>query len=131
MTDYLFQGGYKNKAGEVKVNLLLIHFKDESNIHFIYSPHLDLTGYGKNLKDAKHSFEIVFEDFIDYTLKKKTLGKILSNLGWELKGTLKRPRKILAPSITSVISQNKYVSEIFDKYPVNTFHQEVGIPALA
>ncbi len=131
MTDYLFQGGYKNKAGEVKVNLLLIHFKDESNIHFIYSPHLDLTGYGQNLKDAKKSFEIVFEDFIDYTLKKKTLGKILSKLGWELKGTLKRPRKILAPSITSVISQNKYVSEIFDKYPVNTFHQEVGIPALA
>ncbi|HEX9650716.1 MAG TPA: hypothetical protein VGA21_09150 [Cyclobacteriaceae bacterium] len=131
MAEYLFRGGYKNRAVEVKVNLLLFHFKDESNIHFIYSPHLDLTGYGQNLKDAKKSFEIVFEDFIDYTLKKRTLGKILTNLGWELKGTLKRPKKVLAPSITSVISQNDYVSEIFDKYPVNTFHQEVGIPAFA
>ena len=131
MAEYIFQGGYKNKAGEVIVNLFLIHFKDESNIHFIYSPHLDLTGYGQNLKEAKKSFKIVFEDFVDYTLKKKTLGKILTDLGWELKGTLKRPKKVLAPSITSVISQNDFVSEIFDKYPVNTFHQEVGIPAFA
>tara|TARA_R110002049_G_scaffold162031_1_gene327655 strand:+ start:10900 stop:11295 length:396 start_codon:yes stop_codon:yes gene_type:complete len=131
MAEYFFQGGYKNNAGKVKINLLLIHFKDESNIHFIYSPHLDLTGYGHNLKDAKKSFEIVFEDFVDYTLKKKSLGKILTDLGWELKGTLKRPKKVLAPSITSVIGKNDYVSEIFDKYPVNTFHQEVGIPAFA
>lgn len=56
MAEYLFQGGYKNSVGEVKVNLLLIHFKDESNIHFIYSPHLDLTGYGHSLKDSKKSF---------------------------------------------------------------------------
>lgn len=92
MIEYLFQKDYKNRVGEVKVNLLLIHFKDESGINFIYSPHLDLTGYGNNLRDAKKSFEIVFEDFVDYTLKKKTLGKILTNLGWELKGTLKIPK---------------------------------------
>ncbi|HEX9828118.1 MAG TPA: hypothetical protein VGA80_16075 [Flavobacteriaceae bacterium] len=131
MAEYLFKGGYKNKVGEVGVNLLLIHFKDEGNIHFIYSPHLDLTGYGQDLEDAKKSFEIVFEDFVDYTLKKKTLGKVLSNLGWELKGAQKRPKKLLAPSITSVIGKNEYVSKIFDKYPVNTFHQEVGIPAFS
>lgn len=131
MAEYLFQGGYKNSVGEVKVNLLLIHFKDESNIHFIYSPHLDLTGYGHSLKDSKKSFEIVFEDFVDYTLKKGTLGKLLTKLGWELKGTLKKPKKLLAPSIISVISQNEYVSEIFDKYRVNTFHKEVGFPAFA
>ena len=81
MAEYLFHGDYRNKAGEIKVNLLLIHFQDENNIHFNYSPHLDLTGYGNNLKESKDSFEIVFEDFVDYTLKKKTLGKVLANLG--------------------------------------------------
>jgi len=131
MAEYIFKVDYKNKTEYGKVKLLLVHFKDENNVHFIYSPHLDLTGYGKNLREAKKSFEIVFEDFIDYTLKKKTLGKVLTNLGWELKGSLKKPRKILAPSITSVIKENDYVSEIFDKYPVNTYHKEVGIPALA
>lgn len=131
MAQYIFEGGYKNKKGYVKVKLLLFHFKDENNIHFIYSPHLDLTGYGNNVEEAKKSFEIVLEDFVDYTLKKKTMGRVLSGLGWKLKGSAKRPKKIIAPSITTVIEKNKYVSDIFDKYPVNTFHQEVGLPALA
>lgn len=131
MAQFLFKGDYKSNTGEVTVNLLLFHFKDENDINFIYSPHLDLTGYGSSLTEAKKSFEIVFEDFIDYTLKKRTLGKVLTKLGWEVKGTVKKPKRILAPSITSVINKNDYVSEIFDKYPVNTFHQKVGIPAFA
>ena len=114
----------------IKVQLLLFHFTDENSVHFIYSPHLDLTGYGTDPAEAKRSFEIVLEDFIDYTLKKKTLAKVLTELGWTLKGSAKKPKRILAPSITSVIKDNKYVSEIFDKYPVNTYHQEVGLPAL-
>ena len=129
MAQYIFEGGYTNEKGNVIVRLLLFHFEDENMIHFIYSPHMDLTGYGNDIVEAKKSFEIVLEDFVDYTLKKKTLGKVLSNLGWELKGSAKKPKKILAPSITSVIKENKYVSEIFDKYPVNTYHQEVGLPA--
>ena len=129
MAQYIFEGKYQNKSTSVKVKLLLVHFKDENNIHFIYSPHLDLTGYGVDLAEARKSFEIVFEDFVDYTIKKKTLGKVLTNLGWELKGTARHPKKVVAPSITSVISDNKYISEIFDKYPVNTYHQEVGLPA--
>jgi hypothetical protein len=128
MTQYIFKSDFKSKEGVVKVNLLLVHFTDENDVDLIYSPHLDLTGYGKNLIDAKKSFKIVFEDFIDYTLKKKTLGKVLLDLGWEVKGNKKMPKKVLAPSIASVISSNDYVSEIFDKYPVNTYHQEVGIP---
>ena len=131
MAQYIFKGGYENKSGNVIVMLLLFHFEDENKIHFIYSPHLDLTGYGNNIKEAKKSFEIVFEDFIDYTLKKRTLGKVLSNLGWKLKGSTKKPGKVIAPSITSVIKDNEYISEIFDKYPVNTYHQEVGLPAFA
>jgi len=130
MSHYIFEGKYQNSSSSVKVRLLLFQFKDENNVHFIYSPHLDLSGYGNNTEEARKSFGIVFEDFIDYTLKKKTLSKVLTELGWELKGSAKRPKKILAPSITSVIMDNKYVSEIFDKYPVNTYHQEVGLPSL-
>lgn len=131
MPQYIFKKGIKKNSNLINVRLLLIHFKDENDVHFIYSPHLDLTGYGKDLTEAKKSFEIVFDDFIDYTLKKKTLGQVLTKLGWELKGSLKKPKKIIAPSITTVISENKYVSDIFDNYPTKTFHQEVGIPAMA
>ena len=84
MSQYIFEGKYQNKSGSVKVKLLLLHFEDEHKVHFIYSPHLDLTGYDNNFEEARKSFEIVFEDFIDYTLKKKTLNKVLTGLGWEL-----------------------------------------------
>ncbi len=131
MTQYIFEKGYKNDYIIVKVKLLLIHFEDENNIQFIYSPHLDLTGYGESLNNARNSFEIALEDFVDYTLKKKTIGKVLSGLGWEIVGSKKKPKKVLAPSIASVINENEYVSEIFDKYSTNTFHQEVGLPAFS
>lgn len=130
MGQCIFEDKYLSNSAGVRVRLLLFHFTDENNVHFIYSPHLDLTGYGTDQDEAKESFKIVFEDFVDYTLAKKTLGKVLTSLGWELKGSAKKPKKVLAPSIISVIKENEYVSEIFDKYPVNTYHQEVGLPAL-
>jgi hypothetical protein len=131
MSQFIFKKGIRKNSNLIGVSLLLIYFKDENNVHFIYSPHLDLTGYGNNLSEAKASFEIVFDDFIDYTLKKKTIGKVLTKLGWQLKGSVKKPKNVIAPSITSIISENEYVSDIFDKYPTKTFHQEVGIPAMA
>lgn len=131
MAEYLFEGDYQNNAGKVELQIILIHFQDESKVHFIYSPHLDLTGYGMSEEEAKSSFTIVLEDFIDYTLKKKTLGTILKKLGWSMKGTMKRPKNVVAPSLATAISDNDYVSEIFDKYPVNTYKQSVGMPAFA
>ena len=131
MATYIFEGKYQNSSSSVKVKLLLFQFIDENKVHFIYSPHLDLTGYGNTAEEARKSFKIVFEDFVDYTLKKKTLGKVLTDLGWKLKGSAQRPKKVLAPSITSIIKDNKFVSEIFDKYPVSTYHQEVGLPAFS
>ena len=131
MSQYIFKKGIQKDTSLISVKLLLIHFKDENKVNFIYSPHLDLTGYGNNLSEAKASFEIIFDDFIDYTIKKKTIGHILTKLGWQLKGSLKKPKKVIAPSITTVISENEYVSDIFDRYTTKTFHEEVGFPAFA
>lgn len=131
MPNYIYTADITNPSSKVRVNLFLIYFQDENNVHFIFSPHLDLTGYGHSLKEAKKSFNIVLDDFISYTINKKTLTKVLANLGWKTKGTAKKPIKLLAPSITSVIAKNKYVSEIFDQHPVQTFHQEVELPVMA
>ena len=131
MANYLFEGSYKNIGGNVVVRLLLVHFQDEKGVHFVYSPHLDLTGYGNSYGEAKKSFKITMEDFVDYTVKKKTIGKVVTELGWKVKGSIKKPGKVIAPSISSIIGKNDHISEIFDKYPANTFHEEVGIPAHA
>ena len=128
MPPYIFEGKFQDKTSVVRVKLLLFHFQDENKVHFVYSPHLDLTGYGNDENQAKKSFEVVMEDFVGYTVKKKTIAKVLADLGWEVKGSEKHPRKLLAPSITKVINENEYISEIFDKYSVNTFHEEIGLP---
>ena len=128
MPPYIFEGKFQDKTSVVRVKLLLFHFQDENKVHFVYSPHLDLTGYGNDENQAKKSFEVVMEDFVDYTVKKKTIAKVLADLGWEVKGSEKHPRKLLAPSITKVINENEYISEIFDKYSVNTFHEEIRLP---
>jgi hypothetical protein len=124
----------ENSAIEIRKNsinakILLFHFSDNQKVHFIYSPQLDITGYGYSQEEAKQSFEVVFEDFVDYTIKKGTLGIVLKKLGWkQQKGSLKKPVKSFAPSITTVIANKKYVAEIFDKYPLNSYHQEVELP---
>ena len=79
MAEYIFEGKFQNREAGVKVKLLLFSFENENKVNFIYSPHLDLTGYGNSIKDARDSFKIVLEDFIDYTLKKKYLVKCLPN----------------------------------------------------
>ena len=117
------------KNNGIKAKILLFHFADNQKVHFIYSPQLDITGYGYSQEEAKQSFQVAFEDFIDYTIKKGTLGSVLNKLGWkQQKGSLKKPLKSFVPSITTVIANKKYVADIFDKYPLNSYHQEVELP---
>ena len=119
---------FEIRNNTIKVRLLLFHFTDELGIHFIYSPHLDLTGYGYSQEESEKSFNLVLEDFLDYTIKKDTLSDLLKKLGWKQRqSSLKKSVESLAPSITTVIVNKKYVAEIFDKYPLNTYYQEVEL----
>ena len=125
-----FKAKYSGKSGGIEANLMLIHFVDENNIHIIYSPHLDLSGYGKTKEEAQRSFEDSFADLIDYTINKKTLGKLLKQLGWKVKGNDKHPKELHTPSMSDILDKT-YVSDILDKYNVETFKQRVQIPQIA
>lgn len=123
-----FSGTLGVSASKIDVRLLLMQFEDENHIFFVYSPHLDLTGYGRTLQEAKLAFEDALNDFFDYTVKHNTLQNVLSKLGWSAK---QKAKLKLIPSIQSIISKNDYVSEIFDKYQVNTFHKDISLPVTA
>jgi len=131
MANISYDGDFKSASTSVAIHLTLIQFKDEDGVNIIYAPFLDLSGYGHTVKEAKDSFEVVLADFLDYTINKKTIGKVLKKLGWDMKGSVKRPIKFKPPTMSEMIKSNNYVSEIFDKYPTNTYHKEVGIPAYA
>lgn len=48
----------------------------------IYSPALDLSGYGNTINEAKESFKIALEEFIRYTLNENTFNDVMKKLGW-------------------------------------------------
>lgn len=131
MKKLIVRTDYKSSSGNVKALLVLMHFEDENGIHFVYSPHLDLTGYGNTLSEAKKSFEIVFEDFLNYTVKKKTLKTIMEKQGWTIAQSAKRKKEYVFPELDDLRKSNSYVADIYDNYKVNVFNQEVGLPVYA
>ncbi len=97
----------------VDVILELFTYQKE-DIYYVYSPDLDLIGYGKSLKEAHNSFKIVLEEYFDYAIKNGTLKKDLEKHGWKLlenkvipppKDKLKKLLKDI-PEIYSQIQQN-------------------------
>lgn len=80
-----FEDNYKNASSKIEAVLSLLQFK-EKEVTIIYSPALDLSGYGNNEKEAQKSFEITIEEFFRYTINKRTFETELKNLGWKLSG---------------------------------------------
>ncbi|MFH1319950.1 MAG: hypothetical protein ABII90_04765 [Bacteroidota bacterium] len=81
----------KEETCPTKVNLEVVFFKEGKYI-IAYSPALDLSAYGDDIKDAKKEFEYALNSFLDYTTSHGTLYKELVKLGWQV--VLKRPKPI-------------------------------------
>lgn len=100
---------YSNGNQNVEVNLSIFLW-EENNVHFIYAPALDLTGYGNTIIDAKENFNCVLEDYIRYTSNKKTIFKELEKLGW----LVNKPKKrVIAPDFEDLLKDNKHFNDLF------------------
>jgi len=67
---------------EIKVKLLTFTFKEDDS-YVVLSPSLNLSGYGDSKEDAIESFSHILEDFINYSLNKKSLADNLVKLDWD------------------------------------------------
>ncbi len=95
--------------GQVQANLdVYVYMNDGFMI--AYAPALDLMGYGKTDEDAKASFEIVFQDFLDYSFKNNTFEKYLLKHGWTAK---RSPASYVPPTPVELIEKNKKLQDIF------------------
>jgi len=119
------RGKYRTKQKKVDFNLPVIKF-EEDKVFFLYSPALDLTGYGKSEAEAQTSFEETLEQFLDYTINKKTLAAELKKLGWKISKTAMK-----SPSLTNMLMVNKYLAEIFEEKEYSKFDRTVSIPTFA
>ena len=120
-----FKGNFRNKGSKVDFNLPVIKFK-EDDVFFLYSPALDLTGYGVTEKEAQKSFEETLGQFLDYSTKKNTLLSELRKLGWKVS-----KKQLRSPSLVDMLSKNRYLAEIFEAKDYSKFKRKVSIPAIA
>lgn len=92
----------------------------------MYSPALDLYGYGNDLEEAKKSFHFAVEEFLRYTLENQTIFKELKKCGWKM-----RNNRIHAPNFDQIVKKNKMVSELLSRPGLDREFEEIKIPAFA
>ena len=114
---------YRDGHNWINVKLSLIEFEEEG-LHFIYSPALDLTGYGKTEAAAKESYNLAMEEFLKYTSNKETILQELERLGWTIS-----KKKVTAPSLSALIQSRSYLEEIFTEKNFRKTDETVAIPA--
>lgn len=83
---------------------------DEDSIFYVYSPALDLTGYGLSREEARESFETVLHEFIKYTHNKKTIFTELEKLGWAVN---KRKKRVISPDFEDMLAENEHFNQLY------------------
>ncbi len=110
MSHKFLEEDFKKGNQHLKVGLVLLLWQ-EDGIYYQYAPELDLTGYGKSADEANESFMFTLDEFISYTVNKKTLLKELEKLGWT---TYKSKKKVRAPQELELLKHNEIYKNLID-----------------
>lgn len=100
---------YSDGGNIVELNLSIFLWEDES-IFYVYSPALDITGYGLSKEEARESFETVLQEFVIYTHNKKTIFTELENLGWAVN---KKKKRLISPDFEDMLIDNEHFNQLY------------------
>lgn len=100
---------YSDGRSKVEFNVSIFLW-EENSIFYVYSPALDLTGYGLSKEEARESFETVLHEFIKYTHNKKTIFQELENLGWAVN---KKKKRVVSPDFEDLLSENEHFRKLY------------------
>lgn len=112
----------KGDVQKIEIQLDMIDFV-ENGIFCTYAPALDLVGYGKTKEAARQSFEIVMQEYIEFTIAKKTLAADLQKHGWTVSDNHLDP-----PSFTWLLENNAQVKEVYDSHDFSKHTKPVKVP---
>lgn len=110
MSDLSVKAKLEVDDNKYHVGLSLVEFQ-EDKVTIIYSPALDLSGYGYSQSEAKESFLEALREFFRHTINNKTLEKVLKELGWSVRGTKNKPQ-FDPPKDSELVHTNKLFNEI-------------------
>ncbi|MES2765572.1 MAG: hypothetical protein V4642_06885 [Bacteroidota bacterium] len=109
------------------VKLSLFTFIEE-NVHVVYSPALDLYGYGNDEHEARHSFEVALQEYILHTAEHKTLDKDLKKYGWTID---KKHGALQSPDVSTLLQKNSVFKNFVNTHAFKKFDVSVQLPAVA
>ena len=110
---------------KINSELAIFLFKEDEN-YIAYSPALDLSGYGKTEEEARNSFNIVLNEYFDYSISEGTLYQDLKTHGWNIK-----LHEVETPKISMLILKNAELSNILDKKDFKKYHEPIKVPVFA
>jgi predicted RNase H-like HicB family nuclease len=117
-----YVGGKDSQQVELKVDVVEY---EENGIFYVYSPALDLIGYGKSRQEAGQSWEIVLEEYLNYTLNKNTLIKDLQNMGWNIK---KSKKQFTPPTFSWMLQNNEQLTEMYNNHDFQKTTKPITLP---
>ena len=124
----IIKGGWAGNYSVVEIEVPVILFSDENNIHYALIPSLDVLGYGKSQNEAKDSLHIVLNDYFEYTTRNNTLLKDLKKHGWNIK---RKKKEIEPPSFVETLQNNEEAKQIISTRDYEKRSESIRIPAFA
>ena len=95
--------------GFVKTQLDIYTYR-ENGMCIMYSPALDVAGYGATVDAAKQSFEITLSEYLRFTLDNSTLADDLKAHGWKsLDG---HEADYTSPDMVTLLRRNKQLRSL-------------------
>ncbi|HET9058183.1 MAG TPA: hypothetical protein VFN30_15160 [Chitinophagaceae bacterium] len=125
MSKVILQGHFPEHGVSVKLSLFTFI---EENVYVVYSPALDLYGYGNDEQEARHSFETTLHEYVKYTTNKKTVEQDLKKYGWRID---KKQKTLNSPDVSTLLQKNESFREIVNNRPFKKYDMNVQIPAFA
>lgn len=110
-----------------EVRLALLSYI-EDNVYVIYSPALDLYGYGNDEGEARESFSVSLTEYINYTAAENTLSADLRRLGW---GVNETSHTVTMPNWVELLQANPHLNDVVTNRPFKKFDHPARIPAFA
>jgi hypothetical protein len=114
------------KQDSVEVDLNLISFIEEE-LYYVYSPEMDLYGYGQTDVQARESFDFILRETLQKLTKEGVLFDELKKLGWFIKQSRKTV-ELVVPLFSDLVNVNSELKEIVDTKIYTRYLYAVNIP---
>lgn len=112
----------------IAVSLSVLAYHEADGVHYVYSPALDLFGYGNTAAEARESFDTALTEMMRYAVAENTLDALLADYGWQCLATDGQIR-YQAPDLRELTRRNPDLLDILDRPEFQKYQQATELVA--